>query len=107
MITEAYVIKLVIYITAGLLGMLYAYSWKWAEEAPKSVSLWSYLTGDSRATVKAILVFIATCVPTIGLDYLNILDTMHLVVAGVGIGTIIPQKVEQISLLKKNRSTDA
>lgn len=84
--------QIAIFIISGLLGMLYAYCWKWVE-LPTKVSLISFLFGNSRETVKVLLVFISTVVGTIGLDYLTSMNTFQTIIAGCGIGLLIPQKV--------------
>lgn len=91
---STYYQQILIFITSELLGMLYAYCWKWVELKEK-ISLFSYLFGDSKETLKVILVFTSTVVGTVGLDYLNSLNTFQTILAGCGIGLLIPQKVNE------------
>ena len=84
--------QIVLFVGAGLLGMLYAYCWKWVE-LPAKITLFSFLFGNSKETIKVLLVFISTVVGTIGLDYLSNMNTFQTIIAGCGIGLLIPQKV--------------
>ena len=88
----SYTQQILIFVTSGMLGMLYAYCWKWVE-LPTKISLFSFLFGNSKETLKVILVFISTVVGTIGLDYLTSMNTFQTIIAGCGIGLLIPQKV--------------
>lgn len=87
-----YTDQIVIFIISGLSGMLYAYCWKWVE-MPQHVPLLTYLFGDFKATLKVLLVFISTCVGAVGLEYLDSLSIFQTIVAGCGLGLLIPQKV--------------
>ena len=87
-----YTQQIAVFTISGLLGMLYAYSWKWVE-LPAKISLFSFLFGNSKETLKVILVFISTVVCTVGLDYLSSMNMFQTIMAGCGIGLLIPQKV--------------
>lgn len=89
-----YVQQIIIFVVSGIFGMLYAYCWKWVE-MPKHVSLFAYLFGDSKETLKVLLVFISTCAGTVGLDYLDSMTNFQIILAGCSIGLLIPQKVTQ------------
>ncbi len=93
MIEQEIIIKALWFIIPGLAGMLYAYTWKWVDEI-KDKTYFQYLFGDQRALLKAVLVFVASCAGVLSLDYLNLLDNLHLMIAGVGLGLLIPQKVD-------------
>lgn len=93
MIEYEIAVKCLWFVIPGLLGMLYAYTWKYVDEVTDRSYL-NYLFGDSRALLKALLVFIASCAGVLSLDYLNLLDNLHLMLAGAGLGMLIPQKVE-------------
>lgn len=86
--------QIVIFVVSGLLGMLYSYCWRWVE-LPKHVTLVSYLFGDSKETLKVLLVFISTCAGTIGLEYLDTMTNFQIILAGCSVGLLIPQKVTQ------------
>ena len=90
---DVLMIKLMHFIIPGIFGMIYAYAWRWVEKV-KDKSLSQYLFGDKRALIKAILVFIASCAGMLSLDYLSMLDNLHLMIAGLGLGLLIPDKVE-------------
>lgn len=100
MIEYSILIKALWFIIPGLLGMLYAYTWKFVDEI-KDKTYFTYLFGDTRALLKALLVFIASSAGMLSLDYLNLLDELHLMIAGVGLGLLIPQKVDEKSAIKK------
>lgn len=96
MIDSILITKGLHFVIPGLLGMLYAYLWRWVERE-NTKTLWCYLFGDKKATVKVLLVFIASCAGILSMDYLNLLDTAHLMIAGLGLGLLIPQKVDSQS----------
>lgn len=87
-----YIQQITIFVVSGLFGMLYAYCWRWVELTSK-ISLISYLFGNSKETVKVLLVFISTCVGTIGLEYLDSMTIFQTIIAGTSLGLLIPQKV--------------
>lgn len=92
MIPEDYVLQASTFIGSGLLGMLYAYAWQWSS-TPSTKSIAQYLFGDSKALIRALLVFISMCAGTISLSYLENLDTIQTIVAGIGIGLLVPSNV--------------
>lgn len=96
MINEVLVIKALWFIIPALLGMLYAYSWRWVENVYDR-NLIQYLFADKRAFLKALLVFIASCAGMLSFEYLQLLDNLHLGIAGITLGLLIPQKVEEKS----------
>lgn len=93
MIDNILLVKSLHFVIPGIFGMLYAYMWRWVDKE-KTKTLYQYLFGDKKAFVKAILVFIASCAGVLTMDYLNLLDNTHLMLAGLGLGLLIPQKVE-------------
>lgn len=92
-----YIIKATAFFVASMLGMLYAYCWKWVEN-PSNPSLIKYLFGNKQATTKAFLVLIGSSVGMLSLDYLSQLDLLHLIVAGTSLGLLIPQKADNVKL---------
>jgi hypothetical protein len=93
MMDEVLITKMLHFIVPGLFGMLYAYMWRWVDKE-KTKNLFTYLFGDKRVLTKALLVFVASCAGVLSMDYLNQLDNAHLMLAGIGLGLLIPQKVE-------------
>lgn len=87
------IINATAFIISGILGMFYAYCWRWVD-LPTKVGLFGYLFADKKAFLKVILVFISTCAGTIGLEYLANMSTMQIVIAGISLGLLIPKKVE-------------
>lgn len=96
MISEEYIYQASMFIFSGLLGMLYAYAWQWSS-TPSTKSISQYLFGDTKALIRALLVFISMCAGTISLSYLENLDTIQTIVAGVGIGLLVPSNVDKRS----------
>lgn len=94
MIDDVLLYKALHFVVPGLFGMLYAYLWRWVDKE-KTRTLYQYLFGDKKATIKALLVFAASCTGVLTMQYLTQLDTIHLMVAGLGLGLLIPQKVEE------------
>ena len=95
-VEEEILVKVLWFIIPGLLGMLYAYSWRWVENV-KDKTLLQYLFGDKRALLQAILVFIASCAGMLSFEYITLLDKLHLGIAGITLGLLIPQKVDSKS----------
>lgn len=91
------VYQILLFVGSGILGMLYAYCWKWVE-LKDSPSLISFLFGNKKETLKVLLVFISTIAGTVGLDYLSTLSTFQILLAGAGLGLLIPQKVAEKSI---------
>lgn len=87
-------IKLATFVVAGLIGMLYAYYRRWSFDI-SDTGLFQYMFGDPHATGRAITTFIAMCVGAGGLSYLDGLTMNQIVIAGAGIGLLVPQNVEQ------------
>lgn len=94
------VIKLLWFIIPAIIGVAYAYSWKWVELNTEK-TWFQYMFGDKKALLKVCLVFIASCAGVISLDYLSLLDNVHLGIAGVSFGMLIPQKVESKNTIQK------
>lgn len=94
LIDKAEAVKIILFVVSGLFGMLFAYCRKWAH-ADMEAGLFMYMFGDERATMKAITTFIALCVGTGGLSYLDTLTMNQIIIAGAGIGLLVPQTVEQ------------
>lgn len=87
-------VKIVMFVISGLFGMFFAYCRKWAH-GEKEIGLFIYMFGDERATMRAITTFIAMCVGAGGLSYLDTLSINQIIIAGAGIGLLVPQTVEQ------------
>lgn len=82
------------FITSGLAGMVYAYYRKWSHEIPNS-GLLAYMFGDAHATGRALTTFAALCAGAGGLSYLDALTANQIIIAGCGIGLLVPQTVDQ------------
>lgn len=87
------IIRIIIFALSGLLSMLFAYyrQWSWGD---KSVELWVYMFGDSHAVGRALTTLTAMCAGAGGLDYLDTLTTQQIVVAGLGIGLLVPENAK-------------
>lgn len=87
------VIRISVFVVSGLLGMFYAYCGKWAE-LHNNVGIFDYMFGNPQATMKAVLKLIAMCAGAGGLSYLDTLTMNQIMIAGAGIGLLVPQSME-------------
>ena len=87
-------VKIILFVASGLFGMSFAYCRKWAH-TDTGAGLFMYMFGDERATMRAITTFVAMCVGAGGLSYLDTLTINQIIIAGAGIGLLVPQTVEQ------------
>lgn len=85
--------KSIAFVLAGLLGMIYAYYRKWSFDAIQS-PFFVYILGDGHATGRALTTLGAMCAGAGGLDYLTPLTLSQIIIAGAGIGLLVPQTVE-------------
>jgi hypothetical protein len=90
-ITDAH--KMIMFAMSGLIGMLFSYyrRWSWLSE---KVSLFSYLFGDWHAVGRALTTLILLCAGAGGLAYLQTLSIEQIIIAGFGLGLVVPDKVE-------------
>lgn len=86
-------VRVGMFIVSGIVGMLYAYYRKWSFEISDK-GLLAYMFGDAHATGRAITTFAAMCAGAGGLSYLDSLTTSQILIAGVGIGLLVPQNVD-------------
>lgn len=93
LIDKAEAIRLGAFVVSGIVGMLYAYYRKWSFEVAEK-GLAGYMFGDAHATGRAITTFAAMCAGAGGLSYLDGLTMSQIIIAGAGIGLLVPQTVE-------------
>ena len=93
-IDVAEAVRIGIFIASGIVGMLYAYYRKWSFEISDK-GLLAYMFGDAHATGRAITTFAAMCAGAGGLSYLDSLTVSQIIIAGAGIGLLVPQNLEQ------------
>lgn len=88
------IVRIGLFALSGLLGMLFAYyrSWAWGD---KTIDLWVYMFGDSHAVGRALTTLAAMCAGAGGLSYLDTLTTQQIVIAGLGIGLLVPENAKQ------------
>lgn len=82
-----------IFAGSGMLGMIYAYYRKWSFDVLNR-SLFAYIFGDWHAIGRALTTLAAMCAGAGGLDYLDTLSLNQIIIAGAGIGLLVPQTVE-------------
>lgn len=95
-IDPAELAKIGMFVASGLTGMGYAYYRKWAYEMA-GTGLLAYMFGDAHATGRALTTFAAMCAGAGGLSYLDALTTNQIIIAGCGIGLLVPQTVDHKS----------
>lgn len=85
--------KSIAFVASGLLGMVYAYYRKWSFDAIQA-PFFVYIFGDGHAVGRALTTLGAMCAGAGGLDYLTPLTLSQIIIAGAGIGLLVPQTVE-------------
>lgn len=86
--------ELLLFAGSSFLGMVFSYYYKWSWSGDNR-PLMTYLTGDKHAIGRA-LTTLAILLTTAGaLDYLTTMDTYQIFIAGLGIGSMVPSKVEE------------
>ena len=98
--------KLTFFIVGALGGMLFAYCRRWAWEEP-DIDLHKYLVGDKHAVGRALTTLIILCGVTDGLDYLESMSTFHIILAGAGIGLMVPAAVDSKKQSQNKEITNA
>lgn len=83
--------KMMLFAGSGIIGMLFSYYRRWSWDHG-DVSLFSYLFGDWHAVGRAVTTLILLCAGAGGLSYLQTLSFDQIVVAGFGLGLIVPDK---------------
>lgn len=86
--------NLLLFITSGVLGIIYAYSWKWVE-LTNGITYTKYMFGDKKEVIKIALVFISLCIGTLSLNYLEAMNAIQIIVAGASMGFLVPQKIKE------------
>lgn len=94
LIDKELAMRLGLFVVSGLTGMIYAYYRRWSFEISDS-GLLQYMFGDAHATGRAITTFAAMCAGAGGLSYLDGLTMSQVVIAGAGIGLLVPQAVDK------------
>lgn len=93
-IDTAEAMRSVMFVVSGVLGMYYAYLVKWSRSDSK-LGAHAYMFCNKKAAMTAVLTFVAMCVGAGGLSYLDTLTINQIIIAGAGIGLLVPQTVEQ------------
>lgn len=89
--TEAQPILL--FSVAGVLGMVFSYLRIWSYEY-EHLTLTQFFFGDPHATGRAITTLGLLIAGAGGLDYLSALTQHQLIIAGFGLGLIVPERVK-------------
>jgi hypothetical protein len=91
---KALLIKAGLFVLAGMNGMLFAYYRKWSYDQGAQ-SLRGYMLGDMHAVGRAVTTLIAMCVGAGSLSYLDGMTTTQILIAGAGIGLLVPENVNK------------
>jgi hypothetical protein len=89
-IAEAELIKVAMFGFAAILGMASAYTMKWSQEAYKTTGWFRYMCNPPEIG-KALVTLFTMCMAAGGLDYLESLRGIHILIAGAGIGYLVPK----------------
>lgn len=87
-------VRIGMFAIASIVGMLFAYVNRWAN-GDSQASLTSYLFGDKKAIVKAYSTLFMLWAGAGGLSYLDTLTGFNILLAGAGIGYLVPQTLEK------------
>lgn len=99
-------IKGIIFYAMGFVGMVVAYSSRWARDRVP-VSLWNYLTGDRYEVGMALTKLAVGCWVAGTMDYLGPMTLNDLVTAGILLGMAIPNKVDNERAKEKENRRNA
>lgn len=90
------------FLFSSAVGMIYAYyrKWSWSDNTKTFLQ---YILADRKAAGRAITTLLALCAGAGGLSYLDNLSMSQIIIAGIGIGLIVPERVEEGSHAAKNR----
>lgn len=92
LINQEHFVRVLFFVIAAFFGMLYSYAYKWSESFSKS-GLLAYLTCDSKSVTKAVCALLAATLGAGSLSYLDSLSISEIMIAGAGIGALIPGKL--------------
>lgn len=87
------IIKFLLFGFAAFIGMFIAYIVEYSKVS-RTIGLWEYLTGNKQAKWRALVALGTYCIGAGSLDYLDTLEGMKLLIAGAGIGFLVPQKTQ-------------
>ena len=96
--------SMVIFAGSALAGMGFAYYRKWSWEA-LDINFSTYAFGDKHALGRAVTTLGVLLAAAGSLDYLSSMTVNQLLVAGAGIGFMVPNNVEaeKLKQLKKQK----
>lgn len=84
---------IILFAGSGFVGMVFAYYRLWAwEHADKSLA--GYFFGDWHAIGRAVTTLGLLIAGAGGLDYLSAMTQQQIIVAGLGLGVIVPERVK-------------
>ena len=84
-------IRVLMFGFAAFLGIVAAYTMRWSEDAYKTTTWFRYMYNPPAAG-RAIVTLFTMCLAAGGLDYLESLRGIHILIAGAGIGYLVPQQ---------------
>lgn len=98
-------IRIGLFVISGIVGVLFAYYRKWSWDVP-NIGLFQYIFGDPHAIGRALTTLAAMCAGAGGLSYLDSLTASQILIAGAGIGLLVPQTVDQKKEGKSNANAN-
>ena len=98
---EAVALSGLIFVLAGLMGTCFAYLRRWAF-SDDTVPLKAYFFADGKAIARALTTLGIACAAIGGFQYFEVMTPGQVIVAGIGVGIMIPERVES-ALLEKER----
>jgi hypothetical protein len=83
---------MLLFMIAGFVGMAVGYYRRWSYKSSEPFT--EYAFGDMHAFGRAITTLLLMCMGAGGLEYLEAMTDMQILIAGAGIGFTVPEKAE-------------
>lgn len=87
-------VKLIVFILAAIAGTFAAYTMRWTEGPHKTIGYWRYMYNPPTIGRAAVKLF-ALCLGAGSMPYLDSLQGIHIIVAGAGVGYLVPQHIDK------------
>jgi len=86
--------KIGLFAGCGVVGMIFGYYRRWSYDK-QGIGLFNYMFGDGHAVGRAITTLIILCAGAGSFDYLDNLTVQQIIVAGAGLGLLVPEKADK------------
>lgn len=83
---------MLLFLVAGFIGMAIGYYRRWSYKSSEPFT--EYAFGDWHAFGRAITTLLLLCMGAGGLEYLDAMTDMQILIAGAGLGFTVPERAE-------------